>query len=71
MFFITSRILFALLINATRIMITDLYEFNKVVDIMKNMEIYNSSYHNILKKFHTNWVHNNGKFIKILTSKAK
>ena len=67
----TSRRKFALQTNATRILMTDLYEFNKVVDIMKHMEIYNSSYQNILKEFHTNWVHNNGKFIKILTSKAK
>lgn len=67
----TSRKKFALQTNATRILMTDLYKFDKVVDIMKHMEIYNSSYHHILKEFHTNWVHNNGKFIKILTSKAK
>ena len=67
----TSRRKFTLQTNATRILITDLYEFDKVVDIMKHMEIYNSSYQNILKESHTNWVHNNRKFIKILTSKSK
>lgn len=52
--------------DAKSINMTDLYSLDKVIDILKDMEIYNDKKLELLGIFHKDWIEKNNKWINII-----